>query len=240
MKWYAHHIGDYATATMGLSITQDGIYRRLLDVYYATERALPTDVEQVFNMCRAFAPHEQEACKFVLNRYFRVTDHGYVNDRAQSEIEKSNYVKEKRRIAGIASGVSRGTHVGTQDKQVLNTCSTNGGTNGQQPTTTTKERTTPSSTGVDWFEKFWSAWPRGKRKVAKEACQAKWKSRRLEAEGERICLHVEAMKETKQWLDGYEPSPLVYLNQGRYKDELPPPDVDDFDDDMDAKMRRAM
>lgn len=243
MKWYAHHIGDYATATMGLSVTQDCMYRRLLDVYYATELPLPTDVEQVFNMCRAFAPHEQEATRFILNRYFRLTDSGYINDRAEQEIKKSNYVIEKRRLAGIASGVARATHAGTDDEQVLNTSSTNGGTQREQPTTTTnKEKTTPSSTAstrqlssTPWFDLFWAKWPRGKRKMARDACQAKWKSKRLEAIGERICLHVEAMKETKQWLDGYEPSPLVYLNQGRYNDELPPPDGR-YDDDGELRV----
>jgi hypothetical protein len=98
----------------------------------------------------------------------------------------------------------------------------------------------PSSTASTlWFDRFWSAWPRSDRKIAKEECRKKWVAKNLEVSGEQIVLHVEAMKETKQWLDGFEPAPLTYINQGRFNDPVPPP-AGENEDDMDAKMRRAL
>jgi hypothetical protein len=103
-----------------------------------------------------------------------------------------------------------------------------------------RSRENPSSTGVDWFAEFWKTWPPSPRKVAKDACEKMWKRLKLYERGEEICLHVEGMKQSKQWLDGYEPSPLVYLNQGRFNDPMQPPAGEVDEDDMDAKMRRAM
>lgn len=68
------------------------------------------------------------------------------------------------------------------------------------------------------FARFWSAWPKSDRKVAKAACAKRWRSRGLEVQAEAIVAHVEAMRESRQWRDGYEPAPLTYLNQERWRD----------------------
>lgn len=68
------------------------------------------------------------------------------------------------------------------------------------------------------FARFWSAWPKSDRKVAKAACAKRWRSRGLEVQAEVIVAHVEAMRESRQWRDGYEPAPLTYLNQERWRD----------------------
>jgi len=71
------------------------------------------------------------------------------------------------------------------------------------------------------FERFWKVWPSTQRKVAKAKCLDIWKRRKLSELGEKIVAHVTVMKTTKQWLDGYEPAPLTYLNQSRWEDGLP-------------------
>lgn len=68
------------------------------------------------------------------------------------------------------------------------------------------------------FVRFWVAWPKSVRKVAKAACEKRWRSRGLEAQADAIVAHVEAMRESRQWRDGYEPAPLTYLNQERWRD----------------------
>lgn len=68
------------------------------------------------------------------------------------------------------------------------------------------------------FARFWSAWPKSDRKVAKAACAKRWRSRGLEVQAEAIVAHVEAMRGSRQWRDGYEPAPLTYLNQERWRD----------------------
>lgn len=77
----------------------------------------------------------------------------------------------------------------------------------------------PCRTG---FDRFWSAWPKSDRKVAKAECEKRWRSRGLEADADRIVAHVEAMSRTKQWRDGFEPAPLTFLNQRRWEDDATP------------------
>jgi hypothetical protein len=70
------------------------------------------------------------------------------------------------------------------------------------------------------FEEFWAIWPKSSRKVAKNHCEKKWSSKKLDAIADSIIQHVTQMKNTKQWLDGFEPAPLTYINQGRWTDEI--------------------
>ena len=68
------------------------------------------------------------------------------------------------------------------------------------------------------FDTFWNSYP---RKVAKDLCLQKWKSKKLDKIGEKIINHVKAMKETKQWKDSdgqFIPNPLTYINQVRWED----------------------
>lgn len=78
----------------------------------------------------------------------------------------------------------------------------------------------PCQTG---FVRFWSAWPKSDRKVAKAECEKRWRSRGLEADADRIVAHVEAMSRSKQWRDGFEPAPLTFLNQRRWEDAAQSP-----------------
>lgn len=71
------------------------------------------------------------------------------------------------------------------------------------------------------FAEFWEVWPKSDRKVAKADCLKKWKAKGLENIAERIVEHVEACKQTRKWLDGYEPAPLTYINQQRWLDGDP-------------------
>jgi hypothetical protein len=71
------------------------------------------------------------------------------------------------------------------------------------------------------FAAFWTAYPATARRVAKSKCLEVWKRDRLEERADAIVAHVRTMAASQQWRDGYEPAPLVYLNQKRYDDELP-------------------
>lgn len=67
------------------------------------------------------------------------------------------------------------------------------------------------------FERFWKAWPANDRKEAKPKCFEKWKAHRLEPRTDEVVAHVESLKLTAKWRDGFCPAPLTYLNQGRYE-----------------------
>lgn len=71
------------------------------------------------------------------------------------------------------------------------------------------------------FEKFWLAWPKTDRKEGKAACLKRWRARGLEAHADAIVAHVESLKLTKKWQDGFEPAPLTFINQSRWEDADP-------------------
>lgn len=70
------------------------------------------------------------------------------------------------------------------------------------------------------FDEFWKTYPSSQRKVAKAACQKKWKAKRLDAIAENIITHVKAIQHSTQWADGFSPAPLTYINQERWNDGL--------------------
>lgn len=68
------------------------------------------------------------------------------------------------------------------------------------------------------FLRFWKTWPASPRKADRAECLKKWKGKHLEDLADDIVAHVEGQKTCKQWLDGFEPAPLTYLNRRRWED----------------------
>lgn len=67
------------------------------------------------------------------------------------------------------------------------------------------------------FAKFWKIYPET-RKVGKKTCLDKWRKKKLEDIADQIIQHVEAMKGTRAWKEGFDPSPQTYLGQERWAD----------------------
>lgn len=88
MNYYEHHLGDYAKKAGHLSMIEDGAYRRLLDVYYSRERALPADVRECCKLARASTKPERDAVAYVLREFFVLADDGHHHKRCDEEIAK--------------------------------------------------------------------------------------------------------------------------------------------------------
>ena len=86
MHFYQFNIGDYKSHTEHLSEMEDLVFRRLLDLYYLHESPLPLDIETIARLIRMRA--HCECIADVLREFFERTDDGWLNRRAQSEIEK--------------------------------------------------------------------------------------------------------------------------------------------------------
>lgn len=69
----------------------------------------------------------------------------------------------------------------------------------------------------DGFARFWECYP-NTRKVGKKSCLDKWKRKKLEDRADEIIQHVEAMKGSRAWREGFDPSPQTYLAQERWAD----------------------
>jgi uncharacterized protein YdaU (DUF1376 family) len=82
MKFYPHHIGDYASATAHLSNEEDICYRRLLDRYYDTELPIENDLQLLARKLRV----SQSALENVLGDFFTLIDGRWHNGRADAEI----------------------------------------------------------------------------------------------------------------------------------------------------------
>jgi uncharacterized protein YdaU (DUF1376 family) len=104
LNFYPHHIGDYLTATAHLTWTEDCAYRRLLDVYYSREQAIPADVAQACRLVRATGKDERKAVDTVLREFFTLTADGWTHGRCIEEIEKARVSAERSKANGMKGG----------------------------------------------------------------------------------------------------------------------------------------
>jgi len=203
--WYKFHLGDYITHTTHLSDAEDLAYRRLLDLYYISEKQIPLNTESVSRKIRI----DLDIVETVLEEFFERTDEGYFNSRCDAEIARYNKQVETNRSLGKMGGRPKKTESVTK----------------RNPKLTLKEEdkdiNTISSVAptTSRFNDFWSAWPPSKRKVAKTACEAKWKRQALDPFADKIIASVTRLRASEQWLTGFDPAPLTFLNQKRWEDD---------------------
>lgn len=107
MNHYPHHIGDFAKKTKGLTLTERGAYRELLDQYYVHEKPLPLDRREVYRMAVAATPAERKAVDYIITKYFSEQPDGWHNKRADEEIARYRMLAEKARINGQRGGRPR-------------------------------------------------------------------------------------------------------------------------------------
>ena len=100
MIWYKFHLGDYITHTMHLSDAEDLAYRRLLDLYYMSERPIPLDTESVSRKIRL----DLDITESVLKEFFERTDEGYRNHRCDVEITKYQHQVATNTLLGKRGG----------------------------------------------------------------------------------------------------------------------------------------
>jgi uncharacterized protein YdaU (DUF1376 family) len=207
MIWYKFHIGDYLTHTVHLSDAEDLAYRRLLDLYYMSEKMIPLDHEAVARKIRL----DLDITESVLGEFFERTEDGYFNNRCHAEVLKYQHQVENNRQLGKRGGRPKKTESETESKA----------NNNPKKIQIQKKNINTSSK----FDEFWNAWPTSKRKVAKSECQKKWAKAGLDSVAETIIAQVNKLKVTEQWTGGYEPAPLTYINQRRWEDDAGTPAV---------------
>jgi uncharacterized protein YdaU (DUF1376 family) len=207
MIWYKFHIGDYLTHTVHLSDAEDLAYRRLLDLYYMSEKEIPLDTESVARKIRL----DLDITESVLDEFFERTETGYFNNRCHAEVIKYQHQVENNRQLGKRGGRPKKTESVTESKPNDN----------PKKIQIQKKNINTSSK----FDEFWNAWPSSKRKVAKSECQKKWAKAGLDSVAETIIAQINILKVTDQWTGGFEPAPLTYINQRRWEDDAGTPAV---------------
>jgi uncharacterized protein YdaU (DUF1376 family) len=202
--WYKFHLGDYITHTTHLSDAEDLAYRRLLDLYYMSETEIPLNTELVARKIRL----DLDITESVLGEFFEKTETGYFNHRCDAEIARYNKQVENNRSLGKRGGRPKKTESKSNQNRKLTL------TEEEKEINTISSQATKSR-----FDDFWAVWPPSKRKVAKSACEAKWKRQALDPLADKIIASVTRLRTSEQWLSGFDPAPLTYLNQKRWEDD---------------------
>jgi uncharacterized protein YdaU (DUF1376 family) len=178
------------------------VYLRLIWMYYDTEQPILNEPAKL-----AFRlGSETDRIQIILENFFELSENRWIHKRCDAEIAKYHAKSDSARKANEKRWGSKGD-LKSEAKQIL--------TNNQEPI----DKTIVSADAD--FENFWQAWPSSQRKVGKAKCLEIWKRRKLSAKSQIIVGHVLIMKATKQWLDGFDPAPLTYLNQSRWEDGVP-------------------
>ena len=248
--FYKHFIGDYQRKTNRLSILEDGVYRRLLDEYYANESPLPLEKDACFRLVRAIKPAERKAVLKILPMYFTKTPDGYIQERADEEIidfkdksDKASRSAKKRWGANAHANAHA-------NADAMESCERNASSDASHsqkpkpkpkkaPATKTRNRSRVASadtfSGVQAqlasilqdkkFQKVWSRYPNRKKKLAAGKAWQKLKpdSKLIAA----IHAALDWQCEQLEWLkDGGQYVPLLasYLNGRRWEDERCPED----------------
>lgn len=105
MNRYDRYPGDYLRDTLTLTAAQDGMYGRLMDYYYTTEKPIPADDVESVTRCRN--DEDRSITQWVLSRFFVLTPLGWQHGRIEREIEKARPRIEAARINGLLGGRPR-------------------------------------------------------------------------------------------------------------------------------------
>jgi hypothetical protein len=70
MNFYKHFIGDYARDTGHLAIVEHGVFRLMLDNFYATGKPLPSDKKALYRLLRADTESEKKAVDKISSQFF--------------------------------------------------------------------------------------------------------------------------------------------------------------------------
>jgi uncharacterized protein YdaU (DUF1376 family) len=89
LNYWQRHIGDYARDTAHLSMHEDGAYGRMLDLYYATERALPLERVKLYRLLRAVTKQDKIVADSVLLEFFVEEFDGWHHKRCDAELVKA-------------------------------------------------------------------------------------------------------------------------------------------------------
>ena len=224
MHYYTFHPKDYMSKTNFLQPLEDLAYRRMLDYQYLNESPLPTDLDEIAMLINMRS--HSDSIAVVLRYFFELTEDGYINDRAEQEIAKYQEKSEKARKSANARWKkkspkpSKDEGLSDDDANALQTdCEGNANhkplTINQEPLTNTNTNGDDEKTLNIPFYVFWKAYAKS---VAKDKCEAKWKSLSDKVR-EEIMQHLPAYvasTPTKK----FRKDPMTYLNGKGWLDDI--------------------
>lgn len=140
MHHYPFHPGDYMLDTAHLEPMEDLAYRRLLDLYYSSEKPISTETELVSRRLRLGS----ELVNRVLKEFFELTENGWKHARCDAEI--ANY-KARAEVAK-KNGKLGGRPKKTDSVNLANPGETNSKANQEPRTKNQNQNQEPSNSPV--------------------------------------------------------------------------------------------
>ena len=220
MHYYQFNIGDYAKSTKHLTLIEDIAYRRLLDIYYDTEKPLTLNVKQLARIS-GMTDYAAEINN-VLNDFFIETENGYAQKKADEEISNYHAKAVVARVNGQKGGRPKKTQSEprkTQSVNLANPAETGSEAN-YKPLTINQEPLTNNqlkekdSTAINRFGEFWDLY---NKKIDRVKCEKKF-SKLKQSEVDEIFLviheYIQSTPDPK-----YRKNPLTWLNGNCWKDE---------------------
>lgn len=117
MIYYDKYIEAYQRDTAELSLTEHGAYTMLMDAYYLKESPLPSSIETLCRVCRAFGKAEQQAVLNVANLFFPIQEDGLRHSKmADAVISEYQDYMNKCKENGKKGGRPRSKKSGVFDK----------------------------------------------------------------------------------------------------------------------------
>ena len=123
MKFYQFHIGDFYSATHHLDETEDLVYRRLIDLYYMSEKPLENDFPGLARSIRMRDKLSQ--IESVLREFFTLLDGAWHHNRCDEELAKMVEKQAKAKASAAASVRVRMNERSTNAQRTLSERSTN-------------------------------------------------------------------------------------------------------------------
>jgi uncharacterized protein YdaU (DUF1376 family) len=117
MHYYQFHIGDYKSATTHLTNEEDLAFRRLLDMYYDTESAIPLDTQWVARRIRV----DEKVVIAVLNDMFELTETGYKHARCEAQIVSYHALVQRNKANGSLGGRPKASSLKAKETQSVTT-----------------------------------------------------------------------------------------------------------------------
>jgi uncharacterized protein YdaU (DUF1376 family) len=216
MHTYPMHVGDYlkdtahfdqdpATVTVPVGLVRDLAYRRLLDLYYSREQAIPNKTHWVATHVRLLA--YADIVGSVLKEKFDLKEGFWHQKRTDEEIEKY----QKRADANRKNGQLGGR------KPIKNPPANPLGSKPRTRTRTNKSPLPPE--GEMAFGVFWNAYPRkvGRPKALVAYAAALGRGAKAEEILAGLQLHIPC----EQWQDLTKvPHPTTWLNRDGWNDQV--------------------
>jgi uncharacterized protein YdaU (DUF1376 family) len=118
MHYYQFNIGDYAKSTKHLTLLEDLAYRRLLDIYYDTEKPLISNVKQLARI--AGMSEYIDEINNVLSDFFTETEEGFTQKKTACEIQAYQAKAGTARVNGKLGGRPKKTQTEPKETQSVN------------------------------------------------------------------------------------------------------------------------